>query len=95
MSTTILYNLSGMPIMGGELFDVEPKMRNNGLPGLIESSIQYLLVHEPVVRRGQWISRKGLPCASDDLTEEEAKNSCVVRPHRHRVRKAGKFYSTY
>lgn len=94
MSTTILYNLSGMPIMGGEMFEVEPKMHNNGLPGLIQSSIQYLL-HEPIVRRGQWISRQGLPCASDDLTEEEAKISCIVRPHNCRVRKAGKFYSTY
>ena len=94
MSTTILYNLSGMPIVGGEIFDVEPKMYRSGLPGLMHSSIQYLL-QEPIVRRGQWISRQGLPCASYDLTEEEAKISCIVRPHRHRVPKAGKFYSTY
>lgn len=43
------------------------------------------------MRHGQWISRKGLPCASDDLTAHEAHQMIQVRPHHVRQRKAHRY----
>lgn len=96
--TVLLYNSAGVPIVGSDMLTVPTFERS--LPGIginTASSIQDLFSGS-IVRRGQWISRQGLPCASDDLKEEEARHMVTVGPPRCRqpkVRRATKYYAEY
>ena len=94
-SYTVIYNAAGSAIVGGVYYD-EQDPKSVALPG-INNYVQNLLTL-PVLRRGQWISREGLPCADPDITEDEASMFCAVRPHHTRlprVKRAGKYYSEY
>ena len=94
-SYTMIYSAAGTPIVGGAIYD-DQVPKSVALPGL-NNYVDNLLTL-PVIRRGQWISREGLPCADSDITEDEASMFCVVRPHHTRlprVKRAGKYYSDY